>query len=62
MGPQGVISESFGAQEFQPPCKACHADKTATEPQRLDGDPLASAFEVGVWDAYVRRLRPPPLV
>ncbi len=54
------FSESFGAQEFQPLCKACHADKTATEP-RLEGDLLASHFETTVWDAYVMSPRPPPL-
>ncbi|HSG20437.1 MAG TPA: hypothetical protein VLA31_06670, partial [Burkholderiaceae bacterium] len=56
------VSDSFGAQEFQPLCTACHKDKTSLESRSLDTDILGSSFELTVWKQYVESPRPPPLV
>ena len=56
------LSESFGQQEFQPLCPACHKDKTEKEATSYDEDQLASHFEKLTWDQYVASPRPPPLV
>ena len=56
------LSESFGEQEFQPLCPACHKEKTEKEARSYDEDQLASHFEKVTWDQYVASPRPPPLV
>ncbi len=55
------LSESFGEQEFQPLCPACHKEKTEKEARSYDEDQLASHFEKVTWDQYVASPRPPPL-
>ena len=56
------LSESFGAQEFQPLCAQCHREKTTGESRALDASLLTSAFCKETWDKYVLSPRQPPLV
>ena len=49
-------------QESQPLCFACHKLKTQQEPRSMTKDFMASHFEMSVYEAYVTRPRPPPMV